>query len=347
MQPRARIDALQTLRALAALLVAAFHLHAAAVNETGTSGPFILFQRGEAGVDLFFVLSGFIITHAALSRPDQTGRQFLAARFWRVVPPYWAAMSLYLAAALSLAVLSGDAGPLPDAASLIAAILLIPSGEPVVSVAWSLSIECAFYLLFAVTWFIFGKRIFLAALITWSVAAWLLHQTGHATVMAVLFHAAVPEFLLGTGLAFAVRKGWSRGQPAALVVGGLAFALAVTGAFDCIEAVLGRAFAFGMPAALLIWGALGVRRAAPIATVIGDASYLLYLLHLLVFYTIGRGVEMLTGFNVYTSTAAMLAMLTAATAAAVAAHLWLERPYQRWCKARRAAPGTAAISPAR
>lgn len=343
-----RIKPLQSLRALAALLVAAFHLHAAAVNETGTSGLFSVFQRGEVGVDLFFVLSGFIITHAALARPEQTAGQFAAARFWRVVPPYWAALVCYLAAALCLAVATGDGGRLPDFDALIASIFLIPTSDTVIVVAWSLTIEVLFYALFAATWFTLGKAVFLAALLMWSSAAWALGSSAHASLGNVVLHAAVPEFLLGTSLAFAFARGWRWGQSACLVTGGAAFALAVMGALDGLEQPLGRAVVFGVPAAMLIWGVLGVRRPVhPAITVVGDASYLIYLLHLLVFYTIGRGVEMATSFNVYTSEIVMTAMLAIAIASSVAAHRWLERPYQRWVRARRGAPTALLVNPAR
>ena len=75
--------------------------------EAGASGVFAVFARADAGVDLFFVISGFII-FATAHRPGQTSVSFLSARFWRVVPPYWAALSLYLGAAAGLAVLTGE-----------------------------------------------------------------------------------------------------------------------------------------------------------------------------------------------------------------------------------------------
>lgn len=325
------MDTLQALRALAALMVAAFHLHSAAVTETGSSGLFLFFQRGEIGVDLFFVLSGFIITWSALCKTDLTARAFLAARFWRVLPPYWAALALYLTAFMGLALMSGDMSRLPDGAGLLTSFLLLPLPDHVVVVAWSLTLEILFYGIFAMTWFRADKRLFIAVLATWAIAALIAERIEPPDALALLLHAAVPEFLLGVAVAWTIIAGRTKWQRPALILGTILVALGVTGSLDPFEDILGRSIAFGVPAAILIYGATGMCRALPrwILTS-GDASYLFYLLHLLVFYAVGHGIEMLAGFNVYTSPLAMLAMLVLACFVAVFFHYRIERPYQRW-----------------
>lgn len=346
-----RLDTLQALRAVAALLVAAFHLHAATMKEIGASGAFVVFQRGEIGVDLFFVLSGFIITWSALQKPDLTARRFLAARFWRVVPPYWAALILYLLAFVGLAVTTGDTTRLPDGAGMITSLLLMPLPDQVVIVAWSLTLEVVFYGLFALTWFRADKRLFVVALCIWAVFALIAEQTDHSATFGLVLHPSVPEFLLGVVVAWMIARGIYHGQRIAFAIGGILFALGVAGTLDPIEQIVGRSIAYGVPAALLIYGANGLHWVLPRwLLTLGDASYALYLLHLLVFYVMGRGVEMLTGFNVYASPTAMLGMLVIATLLACAVHIMVERPYQRWYTARSkrvraASPGV--LTPAR
>jgi peptidoglycan/LPS O-acetylase OafA/YrhL len=71
------IGGLQMLRGLAATLVVLFHLQATAVAEGFRPGIFGWFTGGGAGVDIFFVLSGFVIFHAVLGRPDMSAAAFL------------------------------------------------------------------------------------------------------------------------------------------------------------------------------------------------------------------------------------------------------------------------------
>lgn len=351
MRFQSRLDGIQALRAIAALLVVCFHLHAAAMSETGSSGLFRIFQRGEIGVDLFFVLSGFIITWSALQKPGLTPQAFLAARFWRVVPPYWAALLAYLCAFLGLALVTGDMSRLPDLAALLRSVLLLPVPDHIVIVAWSLALEVLFYGLFALTWFRADKRIFFGALGIWAIAAFISEYLGLSEGAGLILHAAVPEFLIGVALAWTVLRIRSRGHFPALVLGVALVGLAASGSLDPIEQSAGRSIAFGLPAALVIYGAVGIRSIMPKwVLILGDASYALYLLHLLVFYVTARGVEMLTGVNVYAHPAGLLGLLIFAIGVAVAAHHYAEKPYQRWYKMHGKAKSTAEsaeLNPAR
>ena len=150
---RERFDGIQVLRGIAALAVVGFHLYAAAISEGGTPGPFVLFARAYIGVDLFFVISGFIIVHVAGNRPDLTVRAFLAARFLRVVPPYWLTLVLTVAAAAALVLLTGDDSKLPSMQALAISVLLVPFPDHVMPIAWTLTLEAMFYVVFAATWF--------------------------------------------------------------------------------------------------------------------------------------------------------------------------------------------------
>jgi exopolysaccharide production protein ExoZ len=65
----------------------------------------------------------------------------------------------------------------------------------------------------------------------------------------------------------------------------------------------------------------------------GEASYLLYLLHLLVFSIAGTLLRM-AGIAPYGSVGLLLGLGVLSVAVSVAATLWLERPYRRWAKGR-------------
>jgi len=103
---------------------------------------------GYAGVDLFFVLSGFIITMIGrkdLGRPERLG-PFVLRRLWRIYPPYWAALALTfgLWALIAPSLLySCTAGELIETAALL------PPMPRLLPIAWSLSYELLFYGVFA------------------------------------------------------------------------------------------------------------------------------------------------------------------------------------------------------
>lgn len=133
---------IQYLRAFAALAVVVFH----AAERTGHA-----FAVGAAGVDVFFVISGFIMWVIVERRPISPGR-FLLDRFRRIVPVYWLATGVMVAGAL--------AGLFPNlvltAGHVIASLAFVTarspsSGEiwPVLVQGWTLNYEMFFYLVFA------------------------------------------------------------------------------------------------------------------------------------------------------------------------------------------------------
>jgi exopolysaccharide production protein ExoZ len=81
-----RIVSLQILRGFAATSVVGFHLNAAAIAEGFDPGLFRYFAGGEIGVDIFFVISGFIIYYISQRRPGMTRKAFLQARFGGFYP---------------------------------------------------------------------------------------------------------------------------------------------------------------------------------------------------------------------------------------------------------------------
>jgi exopolysaccharide production protein ExoZ len=138
----------QILRAAAALLVVAFHV-ASTWGPQGffktTENPFNSLLFGHAGVELFFVLSGFIICHSTRNDPATlcSMRTFGGRRIWRIYPLVFVAVIL--------ATISRFAAHLPvNAADISTSLTLIPllGGDYYPIVLWSLSHEMLFYLSF-------------------------------------------------------------------------------------------------------------------------------------------------------------------------------------------------------
>lgn len=148
---------IQVLRALAALMVAIHHVQADAAFLAARAGTDFTPSRAlpwTAGVDLFFVISGFIMVHSSaglFDRPDGA-RLFVARRIARIVPLYWAATTLFLAVLLASPALvnSGTPSPAQIAASYLFWPMANAAGEwqPIYSLGWTLNYEMLFYALF-------------------------------------------------------------------------------------------------------------------------------------------------------------------------------------------------------
>ncbi|WP_137110021.1 acyltransferase [Rhodobacter sp. SY28-1] len=327
------IGGLQMLRGVAATLVVLFHLQAAAVAEGHDPGFLRWFRFGEAGVDVFFVLSGFVIFHAVQGRQDRGAGWFLRQRFWRIVPPYWAALGLTLLALAGLSLIRGDWSEWPAAGQLLVSALLLPLPDQVMAVAWTLTVEGLFYLVFAATFFRFGARGAILALAIWALVTQGLKvwSPGLPGWLGLVLYSGVIEFLFGGLIALAHAAGWRRGAVPALVVGTLGLAAVVAG---LLPFAWGREWVAGLPSAALVYALVAGGWRMPGWTLVwGEASYLLYLLHILVFSVAGTLLRM-AGVAPYGSVPVMLGLGMLSIAVSVAATLWLERPYRAWAKGR-------------
>lgn len=334
-----RIDLLQALRALAAILVAGFHLQAAARSEGDYEGLFLAFRHGGTGVDLFFVISGFIIYYTARRQPKLETRAFLASRFWRIYPTYWAVLSVYVAVAAADALTPRSLGSEDalTAASLVTSTLLLPLPWHILDVSWTLAIEVMFYALFALAYFRWRERGLFIALGLWAAAAQIARLLGveERSLLGMVLFAGVVEFLFGAVAAWLHLSGKARHCRAALAIGLLLFAARLGGVDEALGLPLSREWGAGIPSALVVYGAAGLAWRVPsLILLFGEASYILYLTHLLTYAALSRAASALAGIDIYGSTPSMAAALIIALAAASAATLLFERPFHRWYKRR-------------
>jgi exopolysaccharide production protein ExoZ len=267
---------LQILRFIAALMVVYVHAAQLAVKATDSYG---IFPRefplvGQAGVDIFFVISGVIIAKTAVGLSWQ---EFAWKRFRRIIPFYF----IICIFALLLAARSGAAITGRD---LLATFFLWPATDamtlPLVPVAWTLCYEALFY---AAATFVLADRRWLFPVLGLFVAAMALRQ--HGAVFQFLGNPLIIEFLFGVALAHAPafqHARWGIPLGAAIIIGAGFFDLAPLG--NALEYLRGdeaflRVAAYGLPAALIVWGVMQFKGRASAWTRQGDASYSLYLTH--------------------------------------------------------------------
>jgi len=330
---------IQALRGVAASLVVLSHL---GVVEAKYGGDTILpgeTMLGFSGVDLFFVISGFIMVHVTrgdFGAPRKAGA-FLFSRFTRIYPLYWL-VSLFLIVIwlrwpdMVFASATGS----PD---LIKSLALWPeSRPPLLAVGWTLIHELYFYLVFAAM--LLAPRRWLPGLLAlWMGAVTLGALAGLGGVspeLAIVFHPLTLEFVLGAAAAliFHALPGEKRAGVAILALGVAAFCAALIyagtnwpGAFPDHWA---RALLFGPPGALIVYGLAAMEhrgRAAPAwSGVFGDWSYALYLTHVLTLSALGRLWAPVATGGAIDNIAALIILSAAAIAASAAAHILAEKP---------------------
>lgn len=232
-----KLNSIQVLRAVAVLMVVIFHF-----NDH--------FQAGRGGVDLFFVISGFIM---ATVMPGKQAWPFFKARVRRIIPTYWAAMGL-------LFLLHPH---VPDMARLMSSLFLLPGTSFILYPAWTLVFEFTFY---------FGCALFLAwgrwALLLIP-AAFIVQAIWPNPASGGMIHPLMLEFAAGVLIAHLPKRfGW------AFVGASLIGWFALNGHH--------RVISYGIPSALLVYGALGLEEKFAnwrFPVLMGDASYSIYLIH--------------------------------------------------------------------
>lgn len=336
---------LQAVRAGAALLVVLFHIGATMSLDKyfGEDVIATYFSFGDAGVEIFFVLSGFIIYHA--HRSDISAPHKLAGYVWkrltRVYPVYWIIFFLVYFSALAVPSLAGKVPH--DFGRIIQSLLLFPQNKEVVGgtgaavlvVAWSLQYEMIFYLFFAVM-----------ILNLWAALA-----IGFGLLIAyfscsMIFSCGFPlsfisaDYMLLFGMGMALS--WLHNsrhvlkRPILLAIAGffLFTGLALDEIVQSHFFINSRTLLYGLAGAMIILGLARTESEGRVVggqqwiQLLGNSSFSLYLIHfplisilckLLVrlgFHTLGTGGVLFAFF----------AMLMVCILCAVFFHVWVERP---------------------
>ncbi len=306
------------------------------------------FAFGRAGVDVFFVLSGFIITlvHAQdIGRPGRLG-QFAIKRLLRIYPSYWIATLIMLGIML--------ASPTParlerDPAFVLSSLFLLPApGEPLLGPGWSLRHELLFYALFATC--LVNRRLGVAVLGLWfgaigaNIAAIMI--TGQPLAVGLagswLLSPLNMEFLAGIGVTTLLL---TRAIVWPLYQAGLGLCLfALAAAVETLSPGLQQNspplhLGYAASAFLILLGLAGRERQAALPVPawmvrLGDASYALYLLHVIV---IMAGVFVLRRLRPVITLpldVAFILLVVGAVVCALVFTRFVERPLLAWLRVK-------------
>lgn len=266
------IDNLQILRAFAAINVAILHLIATA-SDYGFEPIYIGILKGwgNNGVDIFFVLSGFIILHTQLQK-KRTLFEFLKLRIIRVVPIYWF-VSLALIFCYLILPSSAFNSQMPSIEHILKSLFFISgvnsgASVPIVGVGWTLELEMLFYL-------IFGLSLFFT-------------QWNKSYIFILLFllifilttsNVILIEFLFGMLIAIVFNTLQLQNRHG-LLIASIGFLLLLTSINNSNNLYLNRVIIWGIPSSMIIFGLVYAKQYDQrLLKYLGDASYSIYLVH--------------------------------------------------------------------
>ncbi|MCA8318824.1 acyltransferase family protein [Burkholderia cepacia] len=332
MPPRAFFPNIQAARAFAALAVVAYHMHVL---------PF-----GQAGVDVFFVISGFIMSWVA---PGE-GRMFFRKRLVRIVPLYWVTtLGIYAIAVLRPHWLNSTTAA-PE--YLIKSLLFVPyvkeNGHwgPLNLNGWTLEYEMLFYVVVAAS--LVGVRArfatAFAALMLASFCLWAAIDGTPGTVAHHLGQPIVLEFGLGVVAYRMLQTGFVRriATPAWVLAACVAVAaIPLSHALFGTPQAFARIALWGVPACVLIVSlvVLDMRNVTitnRIVTALGAASYSIYLIHPYAIGVAEKIVGVRADLQTWSSAVAACAMLGAVCVSGYVCYIRVERPMvaalNRWLR---------------
>lgn len=328
-QIKSRFASIEAARGVAALLVV-FHHAERMISQPRFFGPGKLpgdyLANLNVGVDFFFVLSGFIITWVHWNDIGTKGRlaNYARKRLLRIYPPYWGIVIplilLYLA--------FPDAGKPSqrDPLNIVLSLVLLPNTvQPVLGVAWTLTYEIFFYVLFALA--ILKGFIALRGMLAWAVLIVAAHFVPNVPFpISFMLSPFNLEFIMGVGTAAYLRKHRVPMPGLLAISSAIGFLAVVFLAPHIQEDALRARLVFGTLAAGFVLGAVEYERARPLnlgkpVLLMGAASYAVYLVHPV---ALSFGTHAITRMIPTGPVAAMWIIAIFAAAAGVVYHLLAE-----------------------
>ncbi len=333
---------IQALRGLAALMVVAHHSSILVLERLHLGYNWV---NGGSGVDLFFVISGFVMTISSKPLQDapHPARTFLARRLERIVPMYWI-VTLARVATLLLWPHSGR-NDIGNWQHVVSSLLFVPSvslhvvQEPILLVGWSLNFEMAFYLLFALALFLRRPPLWLVgAPLAFAAVIDLLGVPASQPWVAYYRRSILLEFAGGMLLAHLLPQ--LRKVPWWAALGVVLLAFRPLWFFQEPTILSMRGLVWGVPAVAVVGGILSLehrwgRYVPRWALRIGDASYSIYLVHTFVLPAVGLLLVHLRHSWRYEVTMLIAISVVLSSLTGVLAYEGIERPINKWFRGRR------------
>lgn len=328
-------NGIQFLRFFAALLVVITH-STLAVSERLYNQQDYWFA-GAAGVDIFFIISGFVMSVSTVNFKEYSWRKFLAKRIVRVVPLYWIATALKIIAILLFPFLALHATM--DWQYLLASFAFIPAKNadgmllPILPVGWTLSYEMFFYTIFTFALVFKIHPLKFVTVIFLILASIGIFRASHWPPVTAFASTLLLEFIFGMILANVYSKINIKPIVAfLLILSGMLFILTFDASGIAPELVPKLRFIFwGIPAFLIVAGFVFIENkygnfVPNITVILGNASYSLYLFHS---FVISAVVLIMIKLNVKYAFLMVLIAITSSLLSGFIIHKFFEVPMLR------------------
>ena len=337
---RQTFEGIQVLRVVAALLVVVTHSTFYTHERLNSDMP--IWLTGAMGVDIFFIISGFVMmaTAGSFINAADGWKAFASRRLLRIVPMYWLATSVKLATMLAIPSMILHAELTPW--TIFTSYSFLPSTnvegrfEPLLGVGWTLIFEMFFYAVFTLGLFLRVNVIkFVGAVMcTCFVASFFRAPDWNAATM--YFSPIVLYFLIGM-LLFEVSK---RAQPAYLIAAALIASLLAALAFATLDFDVKSGAANFATVALSCLVVLVTIAIEPLISgkvprhllFLGEASYVLYLFHPLVAPIVPEALR--RSYPGIPPAICVALCITTALIAASFIHVLIERPVTNLLRSR-------------
>lgn len=340
---------IQALRGVAVISVVLFHL-AVIEKKYGGTKTFLpdFFNFGMFGVDLFFVISGFVMIAITRGRYQNTKQaiRFLYHRVSRIYPTYWVYSLLVLVIfLLRPSLVNSSQGNQVD---ILASFLLLPSETlPLVMVGWTLIHEMYFYLVFFLILLTFAEKHVIKALLMWAAIVVLFNaslESGNPYTQ-LIFHPLTIEFISGCFIAivFYSAKRLFLKNSFLLTVALISVVAAIYGHI-LYQQYYGytdpqgwwRILIFGVPAMLLVFCFVHAEVNGFIIHAslikIGDASYSIYLSHILTLSAVGRVWSVFSSDSLYDNYLIVPVLFILAIIVGMFSYRYVEKPLLSYCR---------------
>ena len=331
------------MRAIAVLMVVLSHLvHIEGKYGRGDHLLTDFFLYGVAGVDLFFVISGFVMIAVSQWRQDPSASRpirFFYNRVTRIYPVYWFYSALVLAVFLYRPEMVNSSQG--SQVNIIESFLLWPQRlAPLLAVAWTLTHEMYFYIVFTIM--LWGE----SRQITGYLALWMVIVIVGDTItgglprpeLKIIFHPLTMEFIAGCFVALIIHKGVKGYGRMAFICGSILLIVNMLTGHFCFDNALPekwyRVLFFGLPSALMVYGAVASELRGALGfpkwlVAVGDASYSIYLSHILVLSLLGRVWYRLGQKGLYDNIFVFVCMLLLVVVYGHLSYLYIEKPLIR------------------
>ncbi len=288
------LQLIQLLRGIAALLVVLLHTTINANEIFNSDFLFNFFKFGGAGVDTFFVLSGFVITYTSQKNIGYADKlpSFIKRRCVRIYPTYWIIISLFLLSQILLPAFYRTHFSF-SLTNIFSTYLLFPGHGMVNGVSWTLSYELFFYLLFCFAFIIKNKKNSFGLAISYAAAVILLPLGGYnynneSPWLSLITSPMNVEFLMGVTVVVLLPCISKKISIPFICLGSIIFLLdgiLTNMHYTLFPNSFNRVVFFGVPSFFIITGLVKYElshsvKPYKIFLLLGESSYSLYLIHL-------------------------------------------------------------------